>query len=142
VTATNYFQYSFRNVTNPDESTRYQNLFETSLAVVSTSCGFIGLFLSTVLTRCLAFRYRIFGGYVTIVAVFIVTTVLATRNTDSWQGGFFLITMVNVLLINLANSLVSGGIFGMQGCLPSKFTTAMMIGKSTKKIISYFFRTK
>lgn len=132
VTATDYFQYSFRNITDPGQSTSYQNLFETSLAVVSTTCGFIGLALSTLLSRYVAFHYRVYSGYVVIVAMFVVTSVLAMRDTDTWQGGFFVVTMTSVLLINLANSIVCGGIFGMQGCLPSQFSTAMMIGKNLR----------
>ncbi|OQV17639.1 Equilibrative nucleoside transporter 3 [Hypsibius exemplaris] len=136
VTATDYFQYSFRNVSQPDASTRYQSLFETSLAIVSTTCGFIGLALSTVLSRCVAFRYRVYCGYVVIVVVFTVTTALATRDTDAWQGGFFVVTMGSVFLINLANSIVCGGIFGMQGCLPTQFTTAMMIGQPLAGVVA------
>lgn len=92
--------------------------------------------VNTVMTRYISFKYRIFSGMIVIILVFVLTTVLAEVDTDSWQTGFFSVTMISVVFINFSSSLVAGGLFGIQGCLPTRFSTALMVGQTIAGILS------
>ncbi|OQV25693.1 putative Equilibrative nucleoside transporter 3 [Hypsibius exemplaris] len=138
ITAADYFHYSFRNTTDPAHPTTYQNVFENTLSIVATSCGVFGLIINTILTRYLSFKIRIYSGFIAITVIFTLTTVLTAVDTDSWQTGFFVVTMLSVFVINWASSWVNGGISGVQGCLPSHFSTAMMVGQAVAGLMASF----
>ncbi|XP_055350142.1 equilibrative nucleoside transporter 3-like [Paramacrobiotus metropolitanus] len=130
ITAADYFHFALRNVTHPEGTTPYQRTFENALTIIATSCGLVGIVCSTLLTRYLSVKLRAYGGFIVIIIIFTVTTVLARVDTDSFQEGFFIITMINVFIINFASNIVNGGLFGLQGCMPSKFATAFMVGQT------------
>ncbi|KAF5296664.1 hypothetical protein FQR65_LT10204 [Abscondita terminalis] len=62
------------------------------------------------------------------VAVFILTVALAMTDTHEWPGAFFWITMVSVVILNMANGVYQNTIFGMAAKLPSQYTGAVVLG--------------
>ncbi|XP_055328240.1 equilibrative nucleoside transporter 3-like [Paramacrobiotus metropolitanus] len=136
VTASDYFKYAFRNVTNPTVPTALQNSFESSLAFGGTAVGLIAVFANTILTRYVSFQKRIVFGLTMTMLVFIITAILAEVDTDPWQKGFFGVTMLNIVIISFSSNLVMGALFGVQGCLPSRFATAIMVGQTFAGIIA------
>ena len=151
-TASDYFRHAFRNTTDPNEPSTYATLYESSLAVVAMSCAvlgktkywfyifinqtliliscfLIGMLVNSFLTSRVSLKLRISVGLWIVTGVFIVTTVLTLIDTDSWQRGFFILTMINVFVISTASNVVVGGLFGIQACLPQEFATSHMVGK-------------
>ncbi|XP_055328237.1 equilibrative nucleoside transporter 3-like isoform X2 [Paramacrobiotus metropolitanus] len=134
--ATDYFRYSFRNVTNPERPTTLQNVFESTLALISSGVGLLGIAVNTVLTRYVLSKIRILSGLIAVVTIFIATAVLAKVDTDTWQHGFFGVTILNIVLIRFSSNLTLGGLYGIQGCLPFRFATALMVGQATAGIFA------
>ncbi|KAJ8961034.1 hypothetical protein NQ317_004369, partial [Molorchus minor] len=64
------------------------------------------------------------------VIVFILTIVLAMSDTQEWPYGFFYITMICVVILNMANGIYQNTIFGMAAKLPGKYTGAVVLGSN------------
>lgn len=64
------------------------------------------------------------------VVIFILTIALAMSDSSSWPGVFFWITMVSVVILNMANGIYQNTIFGMAAKLPIKYTGAVVLGSN------------
>ncbi|KAK4875054.1 hypothetical protein RN001_011476 [Aquatica leii] len=64
------------------------------------------------------------------VVVFILTIALAMTDTHEWPGAFFWITMVSVVILNMANGIYQNTIFGMAAKLPLQYTGAVVLGSN------------
>ncbi|XP_063932101.1 equilibrative nucleoside transporter 1 [Zophobas morio] len=64
------------------------------------------------------------------VVVFIVTVILAMIDTSSWPVTFFWITILCVIVLNMANGIYQNTIFGMAAKLPGKYTGAVVLGSN------------
>jgi equilibrative nucleoside transporter 1/2/3 len=64
------------------------------------------------------------------VVVFIVTVILAMIDTSTWPVPFFWITMICVVILNMANGIYQNTIFGMAAKLPGKYTGAVVLGSN------------
>lgn len=43
---------------------------------------------------------RVIGSLIVMLGLFVMTLVFVTTNTDSWQNGFFIVTITTVVLLN------------------------------------------
>jgi len=73
---------------------------------------------------------RIIGGILVEVVMFIATVVLAMLDTSTWPGGFFWITMVTVVILNMAGGIYQNTVYGMSAKLPFKYTGAVVLGSN------------
>ncbi|KAJ8954737.1 hypothetical protein NQ318_011432 [Aromia moschata] len=64
------------------------------------------------------------------VIIFILTIILAMTDTSVWPYGFFYITMICVVVLNMANGIYQNTIFGMAAKLPGKYTGAVVLGSN------------
>ncbi|KAK5644411.1 hypothetical protein RI129_005711 [Pyrocoelia pectoralis] len=64
------------------------------------------------------------------VVIFILTVALAMTDTHDWPGTFFWMTMVSVVVLNMANGVYQNTIFGMAAKLPLKYTGAVVLGSN------------
>lgn len=64
------------------------------------------------------------------LVIFIVTVLLAILDTSAWQDVFFWITMISVVLLNMANGIYQNTIYGMVATLPVKYTGAVVLGSN------------
>ncbi|KAF5288632.1 hypothetical protein FQA39_LY15327 [Lamprigera yunnana] len=64
------------------------------------------------------------------VVVFILTVALAMTDTHEWPGTFFWITMISVVILNMANGVYQNTIFGMAAKLPLQYTGAVVLGSN------------
>ncbi|QQP37371.1 Ent1, partial [Caligus rogercresseyi] len=56
-------------------------------------------------------------------------------NTDSWQKGFLAITLITIVTLNLAMSLLQGGMGGLAAGFPSEYMNAMTQGQAIGGVI-------
>ncbi|XP_075145843.1 equilibrative nucleoside transporter 2 [Haematobia irritans] len=68
--------------------------------------------------------------------IFIVTVLMAIMDSTNWQGAFFWITMVSVVLLNMANGIYQNTIYGMAATLPIKYTGAVVLGSNISGLFS------
>ncbi|VEN49147.1 unnamed protein product [Callosobruchus maculatus] len=64
------------------------------------------------------------------VILFILTVVLAMIDTSSSAYAFFWITMITVVLMNMANGIYQNTIYGMAAKLPPQYTGAVVLGNN------------
>ncbi|KAL5284490.1 ent-3 family protein [Megaselia abdita] len=64
------------------------------------------------------------------IVVFIVTVILAMVDSAAWPGAFFWITMISVIILNMANGIYQNTVYGMVATLPIKYTGAVVLGSN------------
>lgn len=81
-------------------------------------------------------RIRIFLGIIIGIIMLVLTIVLAMLDTSSWKVTFFWITMVIVVIINVANGVYQNSIYGIAAYLPFKYTNAVILGSNTSGLVT------
>lgn len=62
--------------------------------------------------------------------IFTLTTILAVVNSYGWPGAFFYITMISVVLLNMASGVYQNCVFGLGAKFPGTYTNAILIGSN------------
>ncbi|XP_018794698.1 PREDICTED: equilibrative nucleoside transporter 2-like [Bactrocera latifrons] len=60
--------------------------------------------------------------------IFVVTVLMAMVDSTNWPGAFFWITMVTVVVLNMASAVYQNTIFGMVATFPFRYTGAVILG--------------
>lgn len=124
--------FKFRDTTANGTShlTPLQVSFASDLNVASALPNTLFLILNSFLGYLIPLKYRMLGSMLLIFVFFGVTTGFVQVNTDSYQKLFFALTMITVVLMNIASAILSGGLFGLVGQFPSEYITAVVSGQS------------
>ncbi|XP_076371887.1 equilibrative nucleoside transporter 3-like isoform X2 [Tachypleus tridentatus] len=138
ITAKPYFVDLKLNVSQNDvKASQYQDNFLSYLGVAAQ--------VPNVLFNGLNLFLPIGGGNLTkritisiIVAifVFILTVILAVLDTSGWPEAFFYITMVSVVILNMANGVYQNCVYGVAAKLPMKFLNAVVLGSNISGTIT------
>ena len=62
------------------------------------------------------------------IIILIITIVLAMVETSSWPTPFFYLTIVCVIVLNMANGVYQNTVYGLAARLPVKYTGAVVLG--------------
>lgn len=73
---------------------------------------------------------RVTGMILIECVVFIVTIILALVDSSSWPGAFFYITMISVVIMNMANGVYQSAVYGAAAKLPMSYSNAVVIGSN------------
>lgn len=73
---------------------------------------------------------RIIWSIIIIIVMFIVTVFLAMVDSSEWPELFFWITMVSVVIINMANGVYQNSVYGTAAVLPMQYTNAVVLGSN------------
>ncbi|XP_064093160.1 equilibrative nucleoside transporter 1-like [Macrobrachium nipponense] len=129
ITAQSYWDYKFREVA-PDngtsqgapgmERTFLQNLYVPMQVCFSQIPNFVFLFINMLFSHKVPLRVRLLASLTLMILLFAVTTALTQVNTDSWQTGFFAITIIVIFFINSSGAIFQGGLFGVAGMFPER----------------------
>lgn len=76
------------------------------------------------------YKYRMVVALVMMLVLFGVTTAFVGVNTSSWVDPFFAITLLTVILMNIASAIFQSSTFGFAGVLPAKYTSVVMSGQA------------
>ncbi|XP_069679044.1 equilibrative nucleoside transporter 1 isoform X1 [Periplaneta americana] len=71
---------------------------------------------------------RIVWSILVEVVVFILTVILAMCDSSQWPEVFFTVTMITVVILNMANGVYQNTVYGMAAKLPFKYTGAVILG--------------
>lgn len=80
--------------------------------------------------------FRIIWSIVIVVAMFILTILLALMDSSIWPGEFFWITMIIVVIINMANGIYQNSIYGTAALFPMKYTSVVVLGSNISGTIT------
>jgi len=142
ITANDYFVKhkltpSINGTTNPEEKSLYRDYFLGSLCFVAQVPNIL---LNAFNLFCQvgsgSTSKRITWSIIVIVVVFIATVVLAIVDSSQWPAAFFWITMACVVIINSANGIYQNSVYGLAACLPSRYTSAVVLGSNTSGAIT------
>ncbi|XP_058120434.1 equilibrative nucleoside transporter 2-like [Anopheles ziemanni] len=138
VTAEDYWQYKFRNVTtnNTSQLTPRQLEFQSDLSIAASVPGVIFLILNASVGHKIPLHFRMIGSLVMMLLIMIGTTALVRVNTDQWQDEFFHLTMLTVVVINSFSAILTGGLFGIAGQFSANYMTAAVSGQALGGIFS------
>lgn len=149
ITAQSYWDFKFRHVAADNETvqqverTYLQNLYVPMQVCFSQIPNFTFLFINTLFSHKIPQRVRLITSLTMMIIFFAITTALTQVNTDNFQTGFFVITIIVIFLINSSGAIFQGGLFGVAGMFPEKYMTAVMSGQaiggvfaSTARIVS------
>ena len=103
ITANNYWMYKLRDLSGQSPDTVLTPLqlgFTSHLCVASLVPSTIVLLIHAAIGHHSSFRLRIAGGLAGTVAFFTLTTALVKINTDTWQEGFYALTLITVCTAN------------------------------------------
>ncbi|ETN60744.1 equilibrative nucleoside transporter [Anopheles darlingi] len=138
VTAEEYWQYKFRNVSSNDTSsmTPRQLEFQSDLSIAAAVPGVVFLILNACVGHRIPLSLRMNGSLVLMLLIMMGTTALVRVDTDSWQDDFFNLTMLTVVVINSFSAILTGGLFGIAGQFSAHYMTAAVSGQALGGIFS------
>ncbi|XP_071454799.1 equilibrative nucleoside transporter 3 isoform X2 [Hetaerina americana] len=134
ITAEDYWMFKLRdtngNYTTLGTKTKLQTEFTAYLSMASTIPNTLCLILSSFLAHKLPLQIRMNGSLTIILVLFIVTAAFVKVDTDSWQTGFFALTLCTVVIVNAASAILQGSLFGVLGKFAPRFITAAVAGQA------------
>lgn len=123
ITAHAYFQEKLKK----DDGLKHS--FENYFSVAAMVPNMLMFLLNTLFKHKVPLQARMLTSVCIMTLCFIVTTVLVVIDTSNWTTDFFYITIGTIILINLSGAVYQGGLFGMCGMMPPKYTGAVMTGQ-------------
>uniref|UniRef100_A0A7E4UME9 Nucleoside transporter n=1 Tax=Panagrellus redivivus TaxID=6233 RepID=A0A7E4UME9_PANRE len=74
--------------------------------------------------------WRVVGSLIIVFVFCLMTVILIFVDTSTWKFGFFMLTMVKVVILNTANGFYQNTVFGLVGNFPTKYINAVMVGNN------------
>ncbi|XP_052754560.1 equilibrative nucleoside transporter 3 [Galleria mellonella] len=141
ITANDYWMYKFRDV-NPSNltmvvrKTQFQAEFTSYLNVATAVPNLIFLILNSLYGHLVSIKSRLQGSLIVIMLSFLVTTALVQVNTDDWQNGFFIVTIVTVVIMTAASAVFIGGLIGIASRFSKEYMGAVVSGQSLGGVVA------
>ncbi|XP_013110541.1 equilibrative nucleoside transporter 1 [Stomoxys calcitrans] len=130
ITAKSYFEDFKLASPNANETTVYASNFMQYIGFASQIPNLIFNWLNIFVHLGGDLTKRIVYSILFELLIFIVTVLMAILDSSSWQDVFFWITMISVVLLNMANGIYQNTIYGMAATLPIKYTGAVVLGSN------------
>ena len=108
--ADGYWKSKWRNIDDEDseEQSKLQKFWGSNISIVSMAPNFIFLFINVLFGHKFRTKPRIYFALFVNIILFILSTIFTRINTDSWQNGFYGLTLVFALLFNISDSIFQG----------------------------------
>lgn len=138
-TASDYWMYKFRNVTSgsdPLSRTSLQTHFFGAFAVSSTVPSLLAVLLATLVNDRIRQEVRNVLSLCLCLVLMAAVMAFVQVDTDSWQDGFFVLSMVLIVLVNGFSSWLTMGITGLAARLPSDYMHNYVIGMAVAGVFA------
>lgn len=103
--------------------------FTSDLALAAMIPNVAFLILNGVFGHRFRTTPRLLGSLSIVILLFISALIFVRVDTDTWQHGFLVLTLVTVVFINVFNALFQGGLFGLAGSFPTDYMNAVLKGQ-------------
>lgn len=122
ITAHAYFQEKL-------EGTQWHHSFENYFAIAAMGPNLVMFLVNTLFKHKVPLQVRMLTSVCIMTLCFVVTTVLVVIDTTNWKPLFFYITIGTIVVINISSAVYQGGLFGICGMMPQRYTGAIMTGQ-------------
>lgn len=142
ITANDYWMFKFRDVhphnltAPPPRKTQFQAEFTSYLNVATAVPNLLFLIANSMYGHLASVKSRLQGAMIVVTLALIVTTALVQVDTDEWQNGFFILTMISVVVMTAASAIFIGGLVGIASRFPQEYMAAVVSGQSLGGIIA------
>ncbi|KAK3751849.1 hypothetical protein QZH41_009669 [Actinostola sp. cb2023] len=103
--------------------------FENWFSIAAMVPNVLMFFLNTLFKHKVPLNVRMLVSLILMTVLFVLTTALVKIDTYEWTQRFFYITIGTVIVVNMATAVFQGGLFGLTGMMPFKYTGAVMTGQ-------------
>lgn len=121
ITASNYYQARFCG-------TSFEKSFESFFSMFYTISQPLGLIATIIFKKRVTTKSLVLYPLLIYTGIFVLTTVLVLISSVP-ATGLFAITLFSTFACGLCGAIMNGGLFGLSGILPAKFTGAIMSGQ-------------
>jgi equilibrative nucleoside transporter 1/2/3 len=132
VTAHDYWMHKFRNTSFEDVDSSHRTVLQTefspSLTITLQLSTIAFLFLGLFFGHKYSIKLRLFGPLIIILISFIFAAIFIHIDTDTWQEGFFALTMLIVAVINAMSSIFGMAIYSTISNFPAEYLGAYLNG--------------
>lgn len=122
ITAHSYFQEKL-------SGTPWEHNFENYFAIAAMGPNLLMFFLNTLFKHKFSLQVRMLTSVSIMTLCFILTTVLVLIDSTNWRHLFFYTTIGTIIVININSAVYQGGLFGISGMMPQRYTGAVMTGQ-------------
>ncbi|XP_074029998.1 equilibrative nucleoside transporter 3-like isoform X1 [Leptinotarsa decemlineata] len=132
-TAINYWMFKFRNASAPADDgnrTSLQSLYQSALSVAISVPTVLFTLLGTIHGRKFDARKLILFALVVIFFIFLTFSSFTRVNTDSWQSGFFIMSMMLLAVNSSAVAVYQLSSMVLVAKFPSNFMKWFLLGQS------------
>ncbi|GIY60233.1 hypothetical protein CEXT_562471 [Caerostris extrusa] len=142
ITANDYWMYKFRSVVNTScvgnhDKSNLQAAF-TSYMALSNNVPYVSfLIICTLFANRFSKLFRVIAPLVFLFILFSIVTACVSIDTDSWQMGFFTLTIFLIIVVGVASAILQSGVSGIAALLPAEYMHIMVLGQAFAGIFKY-----
>ncbi|KAJ3643532.1 hypothetical protein Zmor_026236 [Zophobas morio] len=133
-TATDYWMYKFRDPTNEfytsENRTTLQAEFVSDYSIVTHISNIVFIVLTLIFIKKVSMVKRIVAALCGSMIMFFLTCVFVQVNTDSWQLGFFITTLVIAFILTGLCAMFTATLFEMVARFPPRYVIPIVSGYS------------
>ncbi|XP_062502759.1 equilibrative nucleoside transporter 3-like isoform X2 [Corticium candelabrum] len=119
-------------------SDNLENTYESYVSAAAQSSNVTFLLVNVYITHRFTAKIRIYSALLSMLLLLLSTVVFVYIDTSQWRYQFFGITMVTIVAVNAAGAFFLGGIVGIAGMMPPKYTQAVLAGQGVAGMITSF----
>ncbi|GIY33868.1 hypothetical protein CDAR_431421 [Caerostris darwini] len=141
ITANDYWMYKFRSVVNTScvnnhNKSDLQAAF-TSYMALSNNVPYVSfLIICTLFANRFSKLFRVIAPLVFLFILFSIVTACVSIDTDSWQMGFFTLTIFVIIVVGVASAILQSGVSGIAALLPAEYMHIMVLGQAFAGILA------
>lgn len=146
ITANDYWMFKFRDASNKTcisnhNKTDLQAAFTSYIAVANNVPYVIFLIISLLFNNKFSKMYRVIVSLLVMLVLFVIVTVFVHVDSDSWQNGFFILTLSFIIALGISSAILQAGIAAVASLLPPKYMHIMVLGQAIAGIIAAIAQT-
>ncbi|XP_049823647.1 equilibrative nucleoside transporter 3 isoform X2 [Aethina tumida] len=135
ITANSYWMYKFRNTSIPfdpheKEKKDLQATFTSNFSIVANVVSFAFIIITVKFAKKISVSTRIIGSLCAEMVLFMITIVFVNVNSDSWQYGFYIFTLITGVLLNGSSAVCLISAFQLSSKFPQAYVAAQLTGQS------------
>ncbi|XP_052130282.1 equilibrative nucleoside transporter 2 [Frankliniella occidentalis] len=131
ITPKDYFvDYKLGNGTSAGKDFKYDEDFLAYISFAAQVPNLLFNWLNVFVQFGGSVTTRVVWSILVMVFIFVMTVVLAMMDSSDWPGSFFWVTMVSVVILNMASGIYQNTVYGMGAKLPPKYTGAIVLGSN------------